>query len=665
MKLPKYEIPTPAPGGFLGAIDFPAVRKYLIEDLKRSGLTPEYMGCREALARSEHYEMQYYIPYFDLEGNLITTPDGMIHMYRLRGQLTSKGRADKRGKYASPSRAQVGELATMPYLHPAMWEQPDKTVVAITEGEKKAASLMLHSGIPCIGIGGKDNWHHAGNQRDLHPIIEAALEKLGAETVIIVPDGDVRKNDIAASFGSLKDTLEAAGYSVRMPLLPDYDDKIDDLIVGRWAGSDIRQQLLELPECENYVQSLQSLVQRYHLQHTVRQRGGVDVPQNDYNVALLISQHPMFHDLWYDEDTQKVKMGDLYINDSEMMHLFATFQYRMSMSNVNQRVFARQLYSVAKLKRARSPWREYLTGVQWDGVPRLETMFIDYCGADDSVLVREVGSKWLPAAVARSFQPGCKVDYMVVTQGAQGIGKSLLPVIIWGQEHVTEILGSPNEKDMLVQMHTGRVASFEEMASFKGNKELNHLKALISGTVDTFRRPYAEAAVDEPRSFVLYGSVNEQHFLMADPSGYRRFPIVPIIKVQEAALKADRDQLWAEAVASYRDGIAYGYIESASAAAADHVVENEEAEAIHSAVCAAAFGGSKVGPGWGFYYSLTGVEMFGFKIRDARLSAGLTGYTTASVKQSLGTLGYQYRNQQTIDGKHYKSIWSVPLAVLK
>ena len=62
--------------------------------------------------------------------------------------------------------------------------------------------------------------------------------------------------------------------------------------------------------------------------------------------------------------------------------------------------------------------------LQWDGVPRLDTLLIDYLGAEDSEYTRAVSRKAFTAAVARAMEPGCKYDNMLILCGRQGLGKS-------------------------------------------------------------------------------------------------------------------------------------------------------------------------------------------------------------------------------------------------
>jgi hypothetical protein len=63
------------------------------------------------------------------------------------------------------------------------------------------------------------------------------------------------------------------------------------------------------------------------------------------------------------------------------------------------------------------PVLDYLDGLRWDGVERLNHWLIDYFGAEPSPYASGIGRKFLIAMVARTFEPGCKADYMLVIEG--------------------------------------------------------------------------------------------------------------------------------------------------------------------------------------------------------------------------------------------------------
>lgn len=70
--------------------------------------------------------------------------------------------------------------------------------------------------------------------------------------------------------------------------------------------------------------------------------------------------------------------------------------------------------------------QDFLSGLAWDGVPRLDTLFIDYLGAADTPYTRAVTRKAFTAAVTRAMIPGSKYDNMLILAGPQGLGKSTL-----------------------------------------------------------------------------------------------------------------------------------------------------------------------------------------------------------------------------------------------
>src|SRR5690606_7703220 len=72
---------------------------------------------------------------------------------------------------------------------------------------------------------------------------------------------------------------------------------------------------------------------------------------------------------------------------------------------------------LAAVRNSYHPVREFLDGLEWDGKPRLDTLFVDYLGAEDTPYVRAVTRKAFAAAVARIYKPGCKFDYVLTLCG--------------------------------------------------------------------------------------------------------------------------------------------------------------------------------------------------------------------------------------------------------
>ena len=103
----------------------------------------------------------------------------------------------------------------------------------------------------------------------------------------------------------------------------------------------------------------------------------------------------------------------------------------ISYVDLNYGTFSMRNYNIAVTKaaddRSYHPVREFLDALpEWDKVPRVDTLLIDYLGADDTPYVRAVTRKTLCGAVCRVLSPGCKFDTMLVLNGPQGVGKSTL-----------------------------------------------------------------------------------------------------------------------------------------------------------------------------------------------------------------------------------------------
>jgi predicted P-loop ATPase len=197
------------------------------------------------------------------------------------------------------------------------------------------------------------------------------------------------------------------------------------------------------------------------------------------------------------------------------------------------------------------PLCNYLNGLKWDGTQRVETLFSHYLGAKATPFVAAVGRCFLVGAVARAFHPGCKHDSLPILEGQQRIGKSTFASILggsWFSDDVAE-LGS---KDASLQMASAWIFELSELEAM-GRAEATHIKAFISRSVDKFRPPYGRRVIEAPRQCVFIGTTNSDCYLKDETGGSRFWP-VRVRKLNDADLRRDRDQLWAEAVQLYREG---------------------------------------------------------------------------------------------------------------
>jgi predicted P-loop ATPase len=206
-----------------------------------------------------------------------------------------------------------------------------------------------------------------------------------------------------------------------------------------------------------------------------------------------------------------------------------------------------------------------LDELRWDGVPRLSgseeqdllPWLSEYMGAADTTENRAFGRRWLIGAAARAFSPGCKNDCMLVLEGPQGIKKSAALRILSDAVTpgvFTDEISDPNSKDAGLQMQGAFLIEIAELDAFR-RAEITQIKAWLARQVDRFRRPYGKIIEEFPRSCVFAGTVNPIGLgYLKDPSGGRRFWPVAVDNIDLDRLRKDAAQLWAEAVAAYRDG---------------------------------------------------------------------------------------------------------------
>lgn len=476
-------------------------------------------------------------------------------------------------RYTQPSAEQLikcGLPSYIPYISPKTLELKGETLVC-AEGEKKAASVMRHLGLPAFGIGGCQMWRDPDGSGRVHPWIRELYRKGGFSSITIIPDGDIFRYDICNAYGTYARALEAEDIPVRI-LNP--GDKIDDLLV-RWGAEAVDQfSKIDSLDVNSLVQSSNSLITRYSLAFKTDAKGRSIVHQHTANIERLIEQHPAFPRIWRNLDTNRVMVGDkVAVPDLTEMEIANYFQYNLGFDKVQSRIVYSVIQALAK-RNARAPMLEHIRSIEWDTVPRLDTWLSRLWGVEDTEFSREVSAKWLISSCARMDRPGCKVDWMFIVIGPQGTGKTSMPGILFPGNSLT-LYGEHNDKDLHMLLHSALCVGFDELDSF-GKRESSNLKAMITRTEDAFRPPYGASIEVFPRRFSLYGCGNRYEFLQHDPSGYRRYAVVETHRLLDfSGLEKERDQLWAEAWERYRSGgEKWWEITNASTEAEKYVVAN-------------------------------------------------------------------------------------------
>jgi putative DNA primase/helicase len=204
-----------------------------------------------------------------------------------------------------------------------------------------------------------------------------------------------------------------------------------------------------------------------------------------------------------------------------------------------------------------NPLTTLLQSLSWDGVPRLDTLYIDYLGADDHIYTRSVTRKAFTAAVARVMDPGCKFDTMTVVCGRQGLGKSTL-FRKMGLEWFSDSIRTFEGKDAAELLQGVWIVEIGELEAFN-KTDIKTVKQFLSKCDDQYRAAYAQTTEKHLRRCVFFGTTNDHEYLK-DTTGNRRFWPVdtevqkPTKLVFDDLTKDEIEQIWAEAFVRWQSG---------------------------------------------------------------------------------------------------------------
>lgn len=219
-----------------------------------------------------------------------------------------------------------------------------------------------------------------------------------------------------------------------------------------------------------------------------------------------------------------------------------------SMDNVNHAV------KLAASRMTFDPLLEYLEGIVWDGIRRVDFWLTDYAGIERTEYSALVGRLFLISMIARAFRPGCIMRAMPVFEGNQFRGKSSIARILageWFSDSPLDLKG----KDGFINIQGTWLHEIAELGSFN-NQEAPIIKAYLSSASDRFRSPFDKYAKDYPRRTVFFGTTNEDVYLRDKTGNSRFWPLrtEAVGDINLEGLAGVRDQLFAEAVALFKAG---------------------------------------------------------------------------------------------------------------
>jgi len=270
--------------------------------------------------------------------------------------------------------------------------------------------------------------------------------------------------------------------------------------------------------------------------------------------------------------------------DDAQLHLYLERAYGIT----NKGIIADAL-KIATSENSYHPVKNYLNACEWDGTPRLDTLFIDLFGAEDNEYTRAITRKAFTAAVARIYNEGCKFDYVVVILGEQGKQKTTTIELMGGEWFSNSLLTMEGVKGM-ESLQGAWLIELGELAGMR-KAQVDEVKHFVTKRVDIFRVAYGKRNEHFPRRCVFFATSNVNTPLR-DTTGNRRFWVVNTFGGKGAKLPKDYltpvivSQLWGEAKVRFNDGellyLPPALEEVAEEVQADHLEQDERGGVIEN-----------------------------------------------------------------------------------
>ncbi len=275
------------------------------------------------------------------------------------------------------------------------------------------------------------------------------------------------------------------------------------------------------------------------------------------NGIRVLERHPDFANfVWFDEFHQKL-LTDWKVQgrpreweNIDTLNLTAYMQRDMGITRLSDEIVFKAV-TITGHRHKRNDPRDWMDSLQWDGTARVENFFMDCFGVKDTDYSQAVSRNFWVGMVARIYRPGCQLDNMVVLEGSQGIGKTRALRMIGGSWY-TEAHESVTSNDFFMMLHGKLIVEIAELDAFS-RAEVTRIKQVVSCTTDRYRAPYERKSEDHPRMSIFVGTTNERSYLR-DQTGARRFWPLQCGEIRHDKIVADRNQLFAEAVALFKSG---------------------------------------------------------------------------------------------------------------
>jgi putative DNA primase/helicase len=400
-----------------------------------------------------------------------------------------------------------------------------------------------------VAINGVYGWRTSqtyDDKKSTVPLPELSEIPIKNRQIVICFDSDIKTNPkVKLAAITLADYLSAKEATSVSFCILDSDGKIgiDDFIRDGKTWQDIQNCLEPVPTKEKRGADEKKL-------HFTTNEDESPI-SNISNVLLAIRKGKGFDDTYKDLFTEQVIFKGNPIKDSDAPSACEFLERTYGFKSVRKDIMSDAIDLVAN-ENKRNTLTDYLNGLQWDGIARIEQSFVYLLGAEDTEYNASISKNFWLMLAARGLFPGCKCDNMIVIEGKQGDKKSVFLKTIGGKLF-KEVRSAMSSKDFCHEISGTWIASIAELEAMKSSKSIESIKAIITTDSDHFRPPYGRNVIDRPRQCIFVGTTNQDEYLN-DITGNRRFWPVISTKIDIEETKIIKDQCLAEAVKLIKDG---------------------------------------------------------------------------------------------------------------
>lgn len=441
-------------------------------------------------------------------------------------------------KYESP--AGVGMVLDVPPRVRAMLADPQIPLL-VTEGTKKA-DAAASVGLCCIALLGVWNWRGTNASGGKTALADWNAIALNDRRVGIVFDSDAEsKPQVRRATVAFGQYLESRGAIVSVIRLPDKANGnkqgLDDWLAAGHTPAELTGLAVPLAAVAGRL----SLAGRYST-------------TQDYLDALA----HLGYSFRLNECGYAVEVNGIELTDG----MAAKIRNQMRDAGFSRRNEVEDAYLADAWERRYHPLRAYLDNLTWDGKPHIATLanYVEdkhetvALNGEQVSLFHLYMRRWMIGAVAKVYDQ--QQNMMLVLDGEQDIGKSFLAAWLCSGLPAYFLEGEidPYDKDCQLRLTKALVWEVGELGATTRKADVEALKRFITTREITARPAYGRYDVRRWATASLIGTVNNDAGFLNDPTGSRRFMAVTLSALDWDYTKLDPNQLWAEAVAAYRNG---------------------------------------------------------------------------------------------------------------